>query len=65
MIKRELENSETVFHHENILKFTDINLYLVCKFMFRYYNRGMHFKTSVWWILIYIIIIQDRVSLIM
>ena len=32
------ESLEKVFHKENILKFTDINLYLICKFMFRYYN---------------------------
>ena len=31
------ESLEKVFHKENILKFTDINLYLICKFMFRYY----------------------------
>ena len=35
---RKRESLEKVFHKENILKFTDINLYLICKFMFRYHN---------------------------
>ena len=35
------ESLENVFHKEHILKFTDINLYLLCKFMFRYYNGKM------------------------
>ena len=35
---KERESLEKVFHKENILKFTDNNLYLICKFMFRYYN---------------------------
>ena len=32
------ESLEKVLHKENILRFTVINLYLICKFMFRYYN---------------------------
>ena len=32
------ESLENVFHNENILKFTDINVYLTSKFMFRYYH---------------------------
>ena len=32
------ESLENVFHNENILKFTDINIYLTSKFMFRYYQ---------------------------
>ena len=32
------ESLENVFHNKNILKFTDINVYLTSKFMFRYYH---------------------------
>ena len=32
------ESLENVFHNENILKFTDINVHLTSKFMFRYYH---------------------------
>ena len=32
------ESLENVFHNENILKFTDINVYLTSIFMFRYYH---------------------------
>ena len=32
------EYIENVFYEGNILKFTDINLNLICKSMFRYYN---------------------------
>ena len=32
------ESLENVFHNENILKFTDINVHLTSKLMFRYYH---------------------------
>ena len=60
------ESLENVFHNENILKFTDINVYLTSKFMFRYYHGDVHdvFQTFLYLTLMCMNIILDKVVII-
>ena len=65
MLKR--ESLENVFHNENILKFTDISVYLTSKFMFRYYHGDVpdDFQNFLYLTLMCMNIILDKVVIIM